>query len=253
MAYEIKLHSFEGPLDLLLHLIDKAEVDIYDIPVTTITEQYMQYMYIMQEFQLGIASEFLVMAATLLAIKSKMLLPQKEEPSFQMTLEVEEEDDPRHELVQRLLEYKKYKTLADQLKEKEINQSKLYSRPPEDLTPYMATKEENAVGEVSLYDLVDALNKVMNKTKKGDKPVSKVHRDEVSVKERIREIRQLLLRSGHVRFVELFSELPNRTEIVTSFMAILEMMRKHQIKCEQSILFGDIVLKWNERRGGYDT
>jgi len=249
MAYEIKLHSFEGPLDLLLHLIDKAEVDIYDIPVTTITEQYMQYIYIMQEFQLGIASEFLVMAASLLAIKSKMLLPQREEPSFQISLDVEEDHDPRSELVQRLLEYKKYKTIADQLKEKEVNQSKLYSRPAQDLTPYKV-KEENPLGEVSLYDLVDAISKVMNKTQKEDKPISKIHRDEVSVKERIREIRQLLSRSGNVRFTELFSELPSRTEVVTSFMAILEMMRKHQIKCEQSILFGDIVLSLNERRGG---
>lgn len=250
MAYEIKLHSFEGPLDLLLHLIDKAEVDIYDIPVTTITEQYMQYIYIMQEFQLGVASEFLVMAATLLAIKSKMLLPQKEEPSFQLALEVEEEYDPRDELVQRLLEYKKYKTLAEALKEKEVNQSKLYTRPAEDLTPYIGVKEKNPIGEVSLYDLVEALGKVINKSKREDTPITKVHRDEVSVKDRIREIKKMLAITGCIRFTELFSELPNRTEIVTSFMAILEMMRKHQIQCEQSVLFGDIVLRLDKKEGG---
>ncbi len=242
MAYEVKLNSFEGPLDLLLHLIDKAEVDVYDIPITILTEQYMQYLYVMQEFQIDIASEFLVMAATLLEIKSKMLLPRKEEPFFQPMFDLEEEYDPRRELVERLLEYKKFKTLAGELREREINQSKVFTRAAQDLTPYASLAEENPVAEVTLYDLVEALTKVFSKTGTEEKSVSKIHRDEVSVKDKMKEIRQLLSFSGNIRFTQLFPELPSRGEIVTSFMAILEMMRKHQIICSQSTLFEDIVI-----------
>lgn len=125
MGVDIKLDSFEGPLDLLLHLIDRAEVDIYDIPVVEITDQYMNHLYIMQELQLDVASEFLVMAATLLAIKSKMLLPKREEQMFdEWGIEpYEEEEDPMEELVQRLLEYKKYKQLAETFREREKEQA----------------------------------------------------------------------------------------------------------------------------------
>lgn len=250
MAYEVKLNSFEGPLDLLLHLIDKAEVDVYDIPITILTEQYMQYLYVMQEFQIDIASEFLVMAATLLEIKSKMLLPRKEEPSFQPMFDLEEEEyDPRRELVERLLEYKKFKTLAEQLREREINQSKVFTRAAQDLTPYALMAEENPVTEVTLYDLVEALTKVFSKVGTDEKPVSKIHRDEVSVKDKMKEIRQLLSFSGSIRFTQLFTDLPSRGEIVTSFMAILEMMRKHQIVCSQSTLFEDIIITLG-RSGG---
>ena len=161
MALDIKLTSFQGPLDLLLHLIEKAEVDIYDIPVVAITDQYMDYLYVMQELQLDVASEFLVMAATLLAIKSKLLLPRREEQDLSELLEGfdYEEEDPRIELVQRLLEYKKFKSIADDLREKEIEQSKVYTRPAEDLSRYLSQEEENPVKDVTLYDLVEALQK----------------------------------------------------------------------------------------------
>ncbi|RXT13846.1 ScpA family protein [Ammoniphilus sp. CFH 90114] len=243
MAYEVKLNTFEGPLDLLLHLIDKAEVDIYDIPITLITEQYMNYLYIMQEFQLDIASEFLVMAATLLEIKSKLLLPRKEEPAFQPMLDLEEEYDPRMELVERLLEYKKFKSLADELKHREIGRSKIFTRTPEDLTAYMSIVEENPVADVTLYDLMDALSKVFTKSGNSEsKPMSRVHRDEVSVKDRMREVRDLLSMKGTIPFSKLFAESPIKAEIVTTFMAILEMMRKHEIVCEQNALFDDILI-----------
>jgi segregation and condensation protein A len=244
MAYEVRLNSFEGPLDLLLHLIDKAEVDIYDIPVTMITEQYMQYLYVMQELQLDIASEFLVMAATLLEIKSKLLLPRKEEAVFEpMYEELEEDYDPRSELVERLLEYKKYKVIAHDLRSKEISRSKIFTKPAQDLASYLTNLDENPVANVTLYDMVEALTKVLNKEVKGkNKVISKIHRDEVSVKDRIREIVHLLKIQQGLRFSQLFVGAPTKSEVVTTFMAILEMMRKHQIVCQQSALFDDIVI-----------
>jgi len=250
LAYSIKLDSFEGPLDLLLHLIDKAEVDIYDIPVAEITEQYLATLETMQELQLDVASEFVVMAATLLSIKSKMLLPKKEEHVFQPLLDMDvEEVDPREELVQRLLEYKRYKLLAEQLREKEIGRSQVYTRPAEDLTPYVR-EEENPVKNVSLYDLVSALEKLVKRVKEKE-PITKVSRDEISIKDRMQEIRQLLRAGGGmIRFFQLFSAKVTRTEIVTTFLALLELMKAKQITCVQNQLFQDILICQCSPQGG---
>jgi segregation and condensation protein A len=243
MAYDVKLNMFEGPLDLLLHLIEKAEVDVNDIPVSLITEQYMNYIYVMQELQLDIASEFLVMAASLLEIKSKMLLPRKESFEYQPSLELmDEEEDPRQELARRLLEYKKFKTVAELLRSFETDQSKVFTRPPEDLSRYVPVEEENPVADVTLYDLMEALSLAFKKAVKDQTPVARMQRDEISVKERIREIKNLLTVNERIHFSQLFGEQVTRVEIVTTFMAILEMMRKHQLVCHQSDLFGDIIL-----------
>ena len=251
MAYEVRLDTFEGPLDLLLHLIDKAEVDIYDIPLTLITEQYMKYIYVMQEFQIEIASEFLLMAATLLEIKSKMLLPRKEEIVFQPALDMDlEEYDPRAELVERLLEYKKYKKIAELFRDKETMQSQLYTRPPEDLTAYMKVEETNPVADFSLYDLVEAFTKALSKEQQETKSMAKIHRDEVSIKEKIQEIEELLVFKEFIRFTELFSGSYGKSEVVTSFMAILEMIRKQRVTCSQSTLFDEIVISRGKGVGG---
>lgn len=242
MAYSIKLDSFEGPLDLLLHLIDKAEVDIYDIPVAEITEQYMSILKSAQEMQLDIASEFVVMAATLLSIKSKMLLPKKEEQVFQPLFDMDvEEVDPREELVQRLLEYKRYKLLAEELREREIGRSHVFTRPAEDLTPYVR-EEENPVKNVSLYDLLGALEKMVKRVVDKE-PVAKISREEISIKDRMKEIRQLLqVGGGMIRFYQLFSGNVTRTEIVTTFLAMLELMKAKHITCIQNQLFQDILI-----------
>lgn len=242
LAYSIKLDSFEGPLDLLLHLIDKAEVDIYDIPVAEITEQYMSILEEAQEWQLDIASEFVVMAATLLSIKSKMLLPKKEEQVFQPFFDMEvEEVDPREELIARLLEYKRYKLLAEALREREVGRSQVFTRPAEDLAPYVR-EEENPVKDVSLYDLLAALEKLVQRAVEKE-PVAKVARDEISIKDRMKEIRQLLASDGGmVRFFQLFSENATRTEIVTTFLALLELMKAKHITCIQNQLFQDILI-----------
>src|SRR5690606_4106514 len=136
MQYNVKIDAFEGPLDLLLHLINRLEIDIYDIPVAEITEQYLFYIHTMKELQLDIASEYLVMAATLLAIKSKMLLPKHEDEQLEDEIGMEMEEDPRDELVERLVEYRKYKEAAEDLKELEQERGLMFTKPPSDLTDF---------------------------------------------------------------------------------------------------------------------
>lgn len=244
MSYTIKLDSFEGPLDLLLHLIDRAEVDIYDIPIADITEQYLSTIHEMQELQLDVASEFLVMAASLLSIKSKMLLPKKEEHVFQPHLDMDmdvEEADPRDELVARLLEYKRFKMLAEKLREKEMGRSRVYTRPAEDLSAYVR-EEENTIKNVTLYDLIASLEKLVTRLQQKE-PVAKVSRDEISIKDRMKEIRDLLsFRGGMIRFSQLFSQSASRTEIVTTFLALLELMKAKHVVCVQNQLFSDIMI-----------
>lgn len=249
MAYSIKLDSFEGPLDLLLHLIDKAEVDIYDIPIAEITEQYLATIDTMQQLQLDVASEFVVMAASLLSIKSKMLLPKKEEHVFQQLLDMDvEEIDPREELVQRLLEYKRYKMLAERLREMEIGRNQVYTRPAENLAPYVR-EEDHTVKNVTLYDLISALERLVKKAT-DKQPITKVSRDEVSIKDRMREIRELVrVGGGMVRFSQLFSKGATRSEIVTSFLALLELMKAKEITCVQNQLFQDIMICENKTKG----
>ncbi|UFJ42839.1 segregation/condensation protein A [Brevibacillus humidisoli] len=252
MAYSVKLDSFEGPLDLLLHLIDKAEVDIYDIPVAEITEQYLQILEEAQERQLEVASEFVVMAATLLSIKSKMLLPKKEEHVFQPLFDMDvEEADPRDELVQRLLEYKRYKMIAEHLREMETGRSQVFTRPAEDLSPYI--REEQPVLNVTLYDMLSALEKLY-KRRLQPEPLASVSRDEISVKDRMREIKEMVeVGGGSVRFSQLFSERATKTEIVTTFLAILELMKAKQIACMQSRLFSDILICTYAEAGGGES
>ncbi|MFD2371824.1 segregation and condensation protein A [Brevibacillus sp. GCM10020057] len=253
MAYSIKLDSFEGPLDLLLHLIEKAEVDIYDIPIAEITEQYLATIDTMQQLQLDVASEFVVMAASLLSIKSKMLLPKKEEQIYQQQLldmDVEE-NDPREELVQRLLEYKRYKMLAEQLREMEIGRNRVFTRPAENLAPYIK-EEEHTVKDVTIYDLISALEKLVKKSKDKQQPITKVSRDEVSIKDRMTEIRQLVrVGGGMIRFSQLFSRRATRAEIVTSFLALLELMKAKEITCIQNQLFQDIMICENTTKGAH--
>ncbi|WP_232696273.1 segregation/condensation protein A [Brevibacillus daliensis] len=253
MSYSIKLDSFEGPLDLLLHLIDKAEVDIYDIPIAEITEQYLITIQTMHELQLDVASEFVVMAATLLSIKSKLLLPKKEEQQLDMSLYDYDMDemDPRDDLVQRLLEYKKFKKVAEQLREMEMGRSHVFTRPAEDLTPYVREEEQPAIKNVTLFDMVQALENMIQRLKTKD-PVTKVSRDEVSIKDRMTEIRQLVkVGGGHVRFSQLFVNDVSRTEIVTTFLALLELMKSKAITCVQNQLFTDIMI--SEVKGGNNS
>lgn len=231
--YEVKLETFEGPLDLLLHLVNRYEIDIYDIPVATITEQYMNYIHQMQSLELNIASEYLVMASTLLAIKSQMLLPTQEVDE----IEDEFEEDPREELVQKLLEYQKYKQAAVELKEKE--DQAIYTRTPKDNAKLEKRTEPNSL---DLYDMLDAVQQMLDRKKWNEPLTSTIERTEIPVEERMEQIlEQLRDTKKDLLFDELF-EYPNKSHIVVTFVALLELLKNKLIYCKQAEHFGAIYL-----------
>lgn len=243
MSVLYKLDSFEGPLDLLLHLIDKSEIDIHEVSISEITIQYMEYLHAMKVLELEVTSEFLVMAATLLAIKSKQLLPKP--PVFEEEYEDWPDDglDPRDELIQKLMEYRKFKQIADQLREKEFERSLIYSREPEDMSPFMKEEIVNPVEGLHLADLITAFQKALRRASRRN-VVATVQRDEISVKDRIRDIIVVLKQFDTVRFSRLIGENMDRQEIVVTFLAILELMKMKHIRCFQHHLFEDIVIHW---------
>lgn len=252
MKVTFKLETFEGPLDLLLHLIDKSEVDIYDIPIKEITDQYVEYLQSMQELELEVTSEFLVMAATLLSIKSKMLLPKPPVELYEDNTDWMDGDefDPRAELVQKLIEYRKYKEIADHLREMELERSLIYTREPADLTPYMNRTVVNPVKGLHLADLLLAFRKALRK-QAGRNIVAKIRRDEISVKDRIRQVTERLQdEGGKLLFSHLLSDDVEREEIVVTFLALLELMKMKQIVCFQHRLFEDIVIQAREEGFG---
>jgi len=254
-----KLETFEGPLDLLLHLIDKAEIDIQDISISEITDQYISYLEAMQELELDVTSEFLVMAATLLAMKSRQLLPKPpvtEEP----WLTADEDDglDPREELIRQLIEYRKYKAAASQLREQEYERSLVYTREPVDLAPYAADTAPNPVAGLHVDDLVRAFRKALRRAQ-GRNRIAAIQRDEISIKDRIRDIMDVLKRKsaeqdgdGKVLFSQLIGGEPDRQEIVVTFLAVLELMKRRWVSCFQHRLFDEIVLTWTGKEGADD-
>ncbi|MEH6888196.1 segregation/condensation protein A [Bacillus sp. JJ864] len=241
MQYNFKVEAFEGPLDLLLHLINRYEIDIYNIPVAEITEQYLSYIHAMKELQLDVASEYLVMAATLLQIKSKMLLPKYEEDVEDSSEEFIE--DPRQELMERLIEYKKYKQVATQLKEKEQERAQLYTRPPLDYMMFQKEEDEKLPIDVTLYDMLAAFQKLMRR-KKIQRPVTAtVTREEIPIEQRMEAVlKQLDLAGGRQSFYDLFVD-DNRDMVVVTFLAILELMKHQKIVIEQEHNFDEIFLK----------
>lgn len=250
MAMLYKLETFEGPLDLLLHLIDKAEIDIQDISINDITEQYMEYLSAMQELELDITSEFLVMAATLLSMKSRGLLPKPpvtDEPW--LTVDEDDELDPREELIRKLIEYRKFKSVAGQLREKEWDRSQVYTREPADLSPFEKVVQTNPVEGLHVDDLVNAFQKAMRRLA-GRHRVSSIRKDEISVKDRIRDIIDTLKSrsyDGKLLFSQLLGDADDREEIVVTFLAILELMKRKWVSCHQGALFDEIVLTWTGR------
>ncbi|MBY7143455.1 segregation/condensation protein A [Virgibacillus sp. NKC19-3] len=229
-AYHVKLDAFEGPLDLLLHLINQYEIDIYDIPMAQITDQYMHYIHTFQRLELNIASEYLVMASTLVAIKSQMLLPQME------TIDDSEEyiQDPREELIERLMEYRKYKEAAGNLKEKELEARHTFTRPAH-VFDNVDTRELPMVkGDVSVYDMLDAFEKVMERKKWNEPLDTKIKQAEITIEQKMEEVLLLVKQAKQgVRFDQLFS-YKSRTHIVVTFMALLELMKKNNVYCKQT-------------------
>lgn len=241
IPYNVKIDAFEGPLDLLLHLINRLEIDIYDIPVAQITEQYLMYIKTMNELKLDVASEFLVMAATLLALKSKMLLPKHEEELDDLDSDINYEEDPRDELVERLIEYRKFKEAAQDLKSLEEERGLMFTKPPSDLSDFAKEKQpEKSEINVTLYDMLAAFQKLLRR-KKLQRPMStRITRQEISIETRMSEIMvELKQFTGRKNFNELFPH-PAKEHIVVTFLAILELIKRKEIDVEQSENFGDI-------------
>lgn len=242
MQYNVKIDAFEGPLDLLLHLINHLEIDIYDIPVATVTEQYLIYIHTMKNLELDVASEYLVMAATLLAIKSKMLLPNHREVDFEEEIMMEMDEDPRDELVERLIEYKKYKEVASDLKSLEEERSLLYTKPPSDLSKYAKDieVERKPAKDVSLYDMLSALQKLLRRKKLQKPLLTKITRQEIPIEQRMKEIIVGLKKTkSRTSFFDLFP-VPVKEHIVVTFLAVLELMKQNEILVEQDTNFAEI-------------
>jgi len=234
-ACKIKIDNFEGPFDLLFHLIEKNQFNIYDIPINIITDQYMEYLFAMQEMDLEIASEFLVMASTLLHIKSRMLLPSKKE-------EQQQEEDPREELVLRLLEYRKYRDFSNVLREREKQWSQVYWKLPE----VISFPRKDEVIEMEPAELRRVYIELLEKNKKKLNPNAGgmnriIQHEKVSLKSKMREIIRELIKKSRFRFSELFSlRTKSVTDVVTGFMAILELAKLKKVWLEQKKTFGEI-------------
>lgn len=237
MTFKAKLEVFEGPLDLLLYLIKKEEIDVYDIPIARITDQYLEYLELMQLLDLDIAGEFIVMAATLMHIKSRMLLPPEEVQG-----EGEEEMDPRAELVKRLLEYKKFKEAASELSQMESHQKHLFARVGTGLDKDdLDTKPE--FFEASLFDLITAFTKVLKDIPK--EAFHQVIKDEFTVSGKIHEILHFMMDKPRIFFTDLFKRTKNKFEVITIFLAVLELIRLKEIVVRQHESFGDIEIVKN--------
>ncbi|MBI5826281.1 MAG: segregation/condensation protein A [Deltaproteobacteria bacterium] len=226
MLYNIKLDIFEGPLDLLLHLIKKNEVDIYDIPISAITEQYLGYIEMMKEMNLEFAGEFLVMAATLVHIKSKMLLPVDEEA----VPEEEEGGDPREELMRRLLEYQRYKEAARDLNDRLVLGRDVFPRGEQE--PVEGLEEGAGFMDVSVFDLMEALKEVLSRAPKERKIDLTAERFKIA--DKINHIMDILNASGSAAFLSLFPPGATRAEVVVTFLAVLELARLSMIRAHQT-------------------
>ena len=233
MEYAVRIDAFEGPLDLLLHLIKESKVDIWDIKIVDITEQYLNYIKSMESLNLNIASEYLVMASELVEMKSKMLLPRYQDERE------EEEIDPREQLINKLIEYQKYKDMTKNFKELEEVRREVYTKTPESLREYA---EEGTIvsGDVTLEDLMLAFQKFLDR-KKQEKPLSTtVTKREITVEERRTCIRKILKEKKKVDFFELFEEVTKEYVVVT-FLAVLEMAKKQELMIYQENNFDNII------------
>lgn len=230
--YKVQLEVFEGPLDLLLYLIKKDEVDVYDIPIERVTQQYLQYLSLMQMLDLNIAGEFLVMAATLMMIKSRMLLPVEERP------ELEEEEDPRWDLVRQLVEYKKFKDAAQHLEELALRREDVFAREGEAVQ--LGPEPELALQDVSIFDLIAAFNEALKKAPKED--LAEIFSDRYTVADKIDYLRAQLRDQKALRLSELLRGMTHRYEMVCTFLAVLELIRLKQLRARQSGVFGEIEL-----------
>jgi segregation and condensation protein A len=235
MSYEIKLDIFEGPLDLLLYLIRKNEIDIYNIPIALITEQYLEYLDLMRSLNLDLAGEYLVLAATLIHIKSRTLLPPVESDD-----EMEEGEDPRAELVQQLLEYQAFKEAALSLEGRPLLERDVFTRGAPLEEPTEAEEDEEAIIEVGIYELVQAFRSIISGLDQSEDLA--IDTEKMSLTDRINEIMERLSEEKQLTFTELLGERTDRKRIVYTFLAILELMKLRMVRAYQSGPFSAIRL-----------
>ena len=233
MTYKIKLDFFQGPLDLLLFLIKRDKIDIYDIPIANITKQYIEYIELMKLLDLEVAGEFLVMAATLMHIKSKMLLPEDPEAEAEG-----EELDPREELVRKLLEYKKFKDAAEKLSHMHEKNREMFFREGDGGKGLVMSHDGEDCFEASLFDLISAFRKVLKDIPK--ETFHKVVKNQFTVRDKIHEIYHMLAENSRVLFTGLFREASSKDEVIATFLAVLELMKMREILAVQKDFFSEI-------------
>lgn len=246
MGIPVKLQVFEGPLDLLLHLIDKNKIDIYDIPIVEITNQYMEYIQAMEEEDLNVVSEFLLMAATLLDIKCRMLLPKE-------VNEDGEEEDPRQELVEQLLQYKMYKYMSYELRDRQVEGEKIFLKEPtvpEEIQAYQPPVDmDELLDGLTLAKLNDIFKDVMRRQVDKIDPIrskyGKIEKEEVTVEDKMEYLNSYITSHKKFSFREVLTKQKSRTQIVVTFLAILEMMKMGTITVEQEHIFEDIMITSN--------
>ena len=227
---QIKLGEFAGPLDLLLYLIKQEQADIFDIPIARITEKYLEYIRVMKRLDIAVAADFLVMAATLIEIKSKMLLPR--DPA---SIDEEEMEDPRQELVNRLLEYEKFKTAAGMLYERSTIEQAVFVRGR------IESDENNTEIDASVFDLLTVFQKIA--ARHVDEIKMEIEREEISLADMIKNLRKRIFELGEINLLTFFEEMHSRRELVTAFIAVLEIVRTEGVKLLQNKTFGDIILR----------
>jgi segregation and condensation protein A len=235
--YKVRLEVFEGPLDLLLYLIKREEVDVYDISIERITKQYLEYLDTFRMLDLELAGEFVVMAATLIYIKSRNLLPVHQQPPE----EEADEEDPRWDLIRQLVEYKKFKDAATYLHQRELLQEGIISRVPDkpdfgDLAALLKT-------EVGIFDLINAFQKVLRRIESRRENLREIFEENFTVSEKIEHILTVLRHTSRVAFSELFAQAASRTEVVVTFLALLELIRLKQLRVTQENSFGEIEIQ----------
>ena len=236
--YKVQFEVFEGPLDLLLYLIKKEEVDIYEVNLTKLATQFIEYLDVMRLLDLEFAGEFLVMAATLMYIKSRELLPKEQ----QVAVEEEDEEDPRWELIRQLVEYKKFKDAAAQLQQRELDQENVFPRLP--VKPDIGELQAGnghvpQKAEASLFDLINAVNNVLKRVGQREE-LREIFEDKWSVSQKIEYLNELTTTTERVKFSTLFEAATSRSEVVCTFLALLELIRMKKLLCVQSEDFGDI-------------
>ncbi len=228
---KLNLGEFSGPLDLLLFLIKQEQANIFDIPIARITDEYLKYIRLMKSLDIALAADFLVMAATLIEIKSKMLLPRE------ITNDAAEEEfeDPRQELVDRLLEHQKFKNAAEMLYEKNTIEQAVFRRGA------IESDENNAETSATVFDLLNVFQKILARHK--EEVQMEIHREEISLTEMIKNLKKRIFAVKELNLLKFFEEMHTRRELVTAFIAVLEIVRIESVKLTQSATFGEIILK----------